>query len=481
MTNSSTKIVKKRNRFRTAAFDRAASVLMAMTGMDGSSKTLLRGGITTMTFRFVGLAAGYLFSFLVARYEGAEAMGGFAIYFAVLSIAVVASKVGMDMTLLRFISGLYNQGKTASARAVYHKALIVASLACVGISVLLFESSGVIARNIFGKEEFSTYLKFAALSILPAMLIVLNAESLRALKKIGAYAFFQMAGNWLFATGFLMIVMLFVKDAEAAILAYLISLLLACAVSFIAWHRLGYRNLFGEGQKDESPSTGELMAVSVPILFSGIAFMVLTMTDTLMLGVFTSEADVGVYSICIKIVALAGFSLLAVNSIAAPRFAESYGKGDMVDLQETARNSARIAFWSSAPIFLIILLFPSFLLAIFGGEFSLGTEALVILTFGQLVNISTGSVAYVLQMTGREKGFLWISIIAAGINVGLNLLLIPSYGINGAAAASTTSLIFWNLCSVAYAKRSLNILTVYLPFLPVNSVAIDPEQAIDHE
>ena len=96
--------------------------------------------------------------------------------------------------------------------------------------------------------------------------------------------------------------------------------------------------------------------------------------------------------------------------------------------------------------------------------------ALILLAFGQFVNSISGSVGYILQMTGKHKVFQNIILAATIINIVLNAVLIPVYGISGAAFASMVSLMFWNLTSVVYIRTNLNIMTLYIPLLKVREV-----------
>jgi len=68
-----------------------------------------------------------------------------------------------------------------------------------------------------------------------------------------------------------------------------------------------------------------------------------------------------------------------------------------------------------------------------------------------------------LQMSGKQKEYNRIIMIAAGGSILMNFILIPKIGIVGAAISSTVAKIFQNLASVAYAKRSMGILSLYLP------------------
>ena len=88
----------------------------------------------------------------------------------------------------------------------------------------------------------------------------------------------------------------------------------------------------------------------------------------------------------------------------------------------------------------------------------------MILTIGQSVNAVSGSVGYILQMTGKEIVFQNIVTASVMLNIILNIILIPLFGITGAAVASAASMIFWNAVSAVYIVKSEKIITVYLPF-----------------
>ena len=92
-----------------------------------------------------------------------------------------------------------------------------------------------------------------------------------------------------------------------------------------------------------------------------------------------------------------------------------------------------------------------------GSEFINAKYVLLILLIGKLVDSISGSVGVILQMTGHQKVFQNIVFIALILNILLNLLLIPIYGIEGAAISSTCSIIFWNISSVMYVRRKFGI------------------------
>ena len=110
-------------------------------------------------------------------------------------------------------------------------------------------------------------------------------------------------------------------------------------------------------------------------------------------------------------------------------------------------------------------LFPKLLLGIFGKEFVAGTLAFLILSVGRLISSLSGPAGNILQMTGNQNIYAIILMIGAILNVVLNLILIPLYGINGAAIASMSSLIVWNLSMVLVVKQKFGFYTFYIPFI----------------
>ena len=129
-----------------------------------------------------------------------------------------------------------------------------------------------------------------------------------------------------------------------------------------------------------------------------------------------------------------------------------------------ARQSTKMIFFSSLPILIILLAVPEFILGLFGNEFKTGASALIFLTIAQFINAFTGSVGYILQMTGYQKYYQNVIFLGTIINIVLNYILIPIWGIAGAAIASATSMFFWNLLFTLKVKKILNNYIFYLPF-----------------
>jgi O-antigen/teichoic acid export membrane protein len=188
-------------------------------------------------------------------------------------------------------------------------------------------------------------------------------------------------------------------------------------------------------------------------------FLVISWTDTLMIGYFLDETNVGIYRVAFKIATLITFAQFAINSIAAPMFSEFFAQDNLDGIRKTTRQIGLLNLGMSTPIFLIIIAVPGFLLGLFGEEFAPAVWSLIVLAAGQLVNALCGPVLYILNMTGKERVAQRIMIITSVLNVGLNLWLIPAYGYLGAAVATSFSMMLWNILAVIYIKRTYGFIT----------------------
>src|SRR5690606_36654450 len=136
---------------------------------------------------------------------------------------------------------------------------------------------------------------------------------------------------------------------------------------------------------------------------------------------------------------LTSFVLVAVNSIAAPKFAAMHRTGDFSSLRRVALFSVRLMLLAAVPVLVFMLAMPEWLMGWFGPEFVAAAPALQVLALGHFINIATGSVGFLLSMTGHEKLLRTNVLIAASVRVGLGLALIGPFGIVGAAVATAAA------------------------------------------
>jgi O-antigen/teichoic acid export membrane protein len=154
----------------------------------------------------------------------------------------------------------------------------------------------------------------------------------------------------------------------------------------------------------------------------------------------------------------------------APKISELYSNSEFGKMKQLIAKSTKLIFIVTLPLVIIIILANKLVLSIFGDEFISGGVALIVVMLSQLFNAISGSSGQVMNMTGNHKMLRNFTIYSAILNIALNLLLIPSYGILGAAIATASSIIVLNLSSAVFVKRILGIKTYFNPFNSLKNI-----------
>ncbi len=415
---------------------------------DKHFQELLKGSGIAFILKIVGIVAGYIFTLLVTRTLGAKAWGTFALSLVVLQIASVIGRLGMDTALLRFTAEYTAKGEINTLKDIYKKALTLVIPSSILVTISVYFLSPILAGKIFNKPYLTDYFRIVSLIIVPFVLLWIHSESIRGLKKIKEYMLLQQTGIFIIAVIIFLIVLSFLKSHVLPLISYGISIFVLAIISIYLWYKYLFLSPFAFCSLSSETSTSSyryILSVSIPMLLSNSLTLIMGWTDTIMLGMFKTTEEVGIYNVALRISMITSITLISINTIAAPKFAEFWGKGDIKGLTKVAQQSTKMIFWTSFPILLVFLIFPRQILGIFGEEFEAGAKVLMILTIGQFVNAAAGSVGYILQMMGYQRFHQNVVLVSTLLNIVFNYLLIPIYGIIGAAIVSSVSMVFWNV------------------------------------
>lgn len=435
---------------------------------DRDLSELLKGSSTIILFRLFGFAISYLLVFLITKNLGAEAMGTYSIVTTVLLIGSIIGNYGFDTTLIRFIAEYTGKGHWNAAKEIYFRVLKLLVPLNIAISVILFIGAPFIAEHIFNNIGISLHIQIISLVFIPFVLHKINIQALRAFKKVINFAFYQNVSLFLFAAIFLGVAVIFFEaDDTTPIWAYAVGAILTAVLSQFSIHKAlktRPKNEDAEAQVKQVPNA-QLWSISGALMLGTSMVQITNWSDTFILGIMDSAENVGIYNVALRIANLTSLSLLAFTSMSAPKFAELYSNNDLKGLRKVTGQTTKMIFWTSVPFLVIILLFPSFIMGLFGEEFKTGGLALIFIAIGQFVNAISGSVGTFLKMTGKQAFFRNVMTVTMILSIGLNILLIPKYGINGVAFATMLTTIIKNLSFVIYIKHHFNIMTLYIPFL----------------
>jgi O-antigen/teichoic acid export membrane protein len=199
------------------------------------------------------------------------------------------------------------------------------------------------------------------------------------------------------------------------------------------------------------------MVTSLPIAFVDGFFLLLTYVDTLILQIFVGPADIAVYYAATKTLAIVNFIYFAVSAACAHRFAQYYVAGEHDKLAQFLKDAVRWTFWPSLALGLTLLALGKPILALFGPGFSDGYPLMFILAVGLMARASVGPAERLLSMQDQQVASASIYAGAFATNLVLCLILIPRFGLTGAAASTATAIVTESVLLYVVTKRRLGL------------------------
>ena len=435
---------------------------------------LFKKGGVAMLFRIGGQLLGFLLTFVIAYFFGANGLGDYVLAIVVLKIFTLISKLGLDTASIKYIASYCAEKSYFGIISFRKKAISIILFTSILCSIIMYFWASHIAEFI-GANSY--HIQITSFFIFPLSMFMFHYQNMRGLKEIGGYSFFFWTSQALFSLFVILVLTLFSKDENIPLYAYLISLIIISLMSYLTF------SYFIKVKKDRnellflkniSDSTADILKVSIPLMLAQAVHFVMSWTDKLMLGILdspdvisgiaTNSAQIGIYHTAFKLSMFATIGLMAVKSIASPKFAELYQRNDIKILEKVTQQSTKLIFWTTLPLVIIFILFSEKLMLLFGEEFRLGIFSFIILSLGRVVVSFSGAAGNLLQMCGKQVIFMNVAIIGSVINIILNFSLIPIYGINGSAISTMISLVAFNLLLVYFVKREFGFYTFYNPF-----------------
>ncbi|HMU69290.1 MAG TPA: flippase [Chitinophagales bacterium] len=470
---------------------------------DQDFKEIFSKGISGTAISLVGRFSGYLLLMVIGWVYGQEAMGVYTVGLSILSIVGIFGRFGVDMAMSRFVAQYGGSGRWDLIRHTYSVAFRIVFFLGLFLSAATFFIVPYFTDNLFDTsspnyDQYTFFMQIFAVTILFYVLGGLSEECIKGLKKTRQYSWISQTINQVAAIAFLLLFGLFSKDELWVNLSYCLGVFVAFAIAQYYWiYYLKHPEVGGSefgrkkdkkekkpakdnaaaavlavAQQEQPINTGEMLKLSAPMMMAKYLTMIYTWLDILILAWYAPEAMVSIYRVATRLTSLSTIPLVSINSIAGPKFAEAFGKNDQRSLRNNVKQATRMIFWTCIPILAIFLIFPKFSMWTFGKDFT-GSEAVtvfVIVSLGQAANILTGPVTVLLNMTGRQNVTMYYALATVVIDVSLNLILIPIYGIIGAAIATAVARTVLNVGCALQIYFTMGISTIYNPFADLWSV-----------
>jgi O-antigen/teichoic acid export membrane protein len=392
-----------------------------------------RTSLTAFLIRVASAAIALVSQVLLARWMGGFEYGIFVLVWTTMLILGDLSCLGFNTSIVRYIPEYRERRQLAQLRGV-----MAASRLIVLVLSTLIAAAGICFVWLVSPYIESFYVIPFCLGIVCLPMLALS-DTLEGIARANNWAIRALAPVYLLRPVLILAMMMvalaagFPADARTALVAAIVA-----TYATTLYQILSITPRTATEVKGVVPQyhLRNWIVVSLPILFVEGFFFLLTNADVLMVGYFMQPTDVAVYFATVKTIALVHFVYFAVKAGAAQRYAEYAHSDDTGRLAEFARSTATWTFWPSLVLALGLLAIGKPLLSLFGPGFDAGYPLLYVLLLGVIARASVGPAESLLTMSGHQNVCAAIYAATLAVNVVLNVALIPTLGLLGAALAT---------------------------------------------
>jgi O-antigen/teichoic acid export membrane protein len=408
-------------------------------------------------FRIFGAGSSFLMTLVIARTLSPSESGLFFLAFVVFTIVANLSTLGLNTAFVRFVGAYSAEKNWGVVSGIVNKGLTACFFVSASVMVFLFVFSSFIGQIIFGKPELTNILAIIALAIPSYAIYLIVGFAFQGLQKPIISVFLQNILNQSLVIAFVLIFLFFNFDINTVTVTFIFtfSAIITSVLALALW----FCRKEAKQEVDYS-QTSELIESAKPLWLMMAMGILVQWSAQLIAGVYAPAADLAYFSVAQRTAMLTSFVLIAVNLVAAPRFAASARQGKVNELRTTSLFCSRIMILLATPVLIVMLCFPEFFMGLFGPEYIKGAPLLQILVIGQFINVVTGSVGFLLNMTGHEKDMRNVVFLSGPLAIVLCGILIPLYGVTGGAVATSIALASQNLLAVYIVKKRLGFNTL---------------------
>lgn len=420
---------------------------------DENLSYIFNGGSISFIFKILGVLFGFLVIWIISRLYNESFYGTFALLQVIVQLLVLVFTFGLQNILVKEI----NKKKDDTDFHFSFLWQILKKVLFLGLfpSLIIFIGSHFISEYFFLKPNLAFGLQIMGMSLLFFLLHEITLYFFIARKEFVKFGLFMFVMPNVLFIAFILALKNKITDENHLFLYYSISFLLCFVLEMILIYA---RNRI---IKKTDINWTLLLKESNPIMLSSVTFYLLSWVSVIILGRYVTESQIGIYNAAYKIGLSVQLFMLTINIIISPRVADLYHREKYEELKKFIHHSTRIIALVTLPVALIILVFNEWLMSFFGTNFIAGSTALIILTVATFINAVSGNVDQILYMTDNQKIFFKIIIVSLIANIIINLVLIPRYGINGAAIANLITTILMNFLALMIIKRKLGYFTLW--------------------
>ena len=412
--------------------------------LDMSLKSVAKGTTLVLIGFFVYSFFFLISKLLIARFWTQSDFGVFSLAFSILNIFVAVTLLGLDRGVARNIAFYQGKKNYEVVPRILVSSLLLSMTSSVLVGILLFFSSDLLASRVFNEPGLVVPLKIFSVSLPFFTLIQIMVSVLRGFNNIKPLVYFQYILQSGLFTFFILYPIFFKSPFIYVFYAFTASLTVTFILLFL-YMFIRYRGMITR-RSFSMVTTKNILFFSLPLVGTAFLQKIIRWTDILMLGGLKTAVEVGLYNSARSISMFISFPLSAMLLTYTPILSGLFGAGR---INETRRSYVVLTKWlcfSTLPFFLVIFLFPEQIIVfLYGKPYGVAANVLRILSVGAILNNFSGPNGATLIAMGKPRFIMYASTATFFINLAGNFVLIPIYGIEGAAVSSAFAMVLINV------------------------------------
>lgn len=411
--------------------------------------TIAGGAAWVMGGRLTKLSLLFAIQVFMARLLDPSSYGSVIVGSMIISVGGMIGGLGLSGGMTRKIA--YYEDAPGKARGAFWTGVTTGTASGLFVAVLVFLATPMLATSVFHSATLVPILQIAAVAIPFTVLTGIGLSIAKASRDAKPHVIVQQLlkpiTKVLFVTMFISVLGLGAVGAMSGVV-------LSMVFGGIGALYLAYRAFQVPVLGETDMMYREVITFSLPLMFASAATFLISNTDTALIGVFLSTAAVGTYDVAFKLQQLGAVFFYPATFLLPPVITRLQKEKRLSEAGAVYQVVTKWMTLVSLPLFLAIFLFPGSVIRLtFGAKYLTGAPSLRILVVAIFVTVAFGANGASLVSLGHNRINFYVNGVMALLNVCLNVLLIPTMGITGAAVASAAAFIGRDCLFALYLHR----------------------------
>ena len=411
--------------------------------VNDSVNRIVAGSGVILAGTFIGMLLDIITKKVLTSHLSPADFGTYSLALTVISITGAVATLGLNEGVPRYIAFFRGRHEEQKLHELIVSAMLmglIAGLLSILVSPSLFQS---LAGNSFDAQgKILSVVKILVFAVPFTILLNLTVAIYRGFDRTNVNMYFYNIIRPISLLGFASAAVFIGVSLKGVVFADLLSMIFTFGIMSIYFIK---KPPIKQAAKQErkiqfSDTTRQLIRYSFPLLITATLLNLMSWIDTIMLGYFKSAEVVGIYNAVYPLVGFLSLVIASMGYVYVPVTSRLWGQNNTSPLGSIYAVMTKWCFLLTFPLFALIFVYPEyFITKLYGAQYISGATSLRILALGFITNSYFGFNYHTLLASGDSDFLMKCSVASVGINAVINFMLIPEYGMVGAAIGTAVS------------------------------------------